>query len=92
MPDRTISILSFAVGILIAGYLALVVTTVSLAAWRTDLAAEVRDAENGITTLERSYYDAIAEIGRTDPGTVGLVAPAEVRYAAMVAAPSLSLR
>lgn len=92
MPDRTISILSFTVGILVAVYLVLVVTTVSLAAWRTDLASEVRDTENAIATLERSYYDAIASIGRTDPSAVGLIAPSSVRYAAMVAAPSLSRR
>ena len=53
MPDRTISILGATLSALIFSYLALMVFTVSLAAWRTDLASEVRDTENAIALLEQ---------------------------------------
>lgn len=92
MPDRTISILSLTAGSLVLTYLALMVTTVSMAAWRTDLAAQVRDAENAIVVLEHEYYEAIERVSATNPAAVGLVKPVGVTYAAMVTAPSLSRR
>ncbi|HYF29380.1 MAG TPA: hypothetical protein VEA36_03390 [Candidatus Paceibacterota bacterium] len=92
MPDRTISILSLALGILVFAYLSLMVVTVSLAAWRTDLAAEVRDTEVRIAQLEQRYYDEIERIGATDPAVVGLAKPSRVTYATMVEAPSVTRR
>ena len=92
MPNRTVSILSFAFGILVFAYLSLMVVTVSLAAWRTDLAAQVRDAESALANLERDYYDSIERIGATDPASFGLSKPHAVTYAAMVAAPTVSKR
>lgn len=92
MPDRTISILSAALGMLVFAYLALMVTTVSFAAWRTDLAAEVRKTEEAIALLEQDYYGAVERIGATDPASHGLAKPARVTYAAMVAAQAVTKR
>jgi hypothetical protein len=92
MPDRTISILSYAAGALVVAYVALVISTVALAAWRTDLAEAVRDTENEISALERDYYGTIERIGRTNPASLGLVKPRAVTYAAMAVPPGLSRR
>lgn len=92
MPDRTISILSFALSILVFAYLSLMVVTVSLAAWRTDLAGAVHETEREIAQLERAYYESVERIGATDPASMGLAKPASVTYAAMVAAPTVSRR
>lgn len=92
MPDRTISILGYSTVALIVAYLALVIVTVSLAAWQTDLAVAVHEVEGDIQELEKTYYDTVARLDSTDPGTVGLVAPTAVRYAAKIAAPAVSFR
>ena len=92
MPDRTISILGYSSAALIVGYLALVVVTVSLAAWQTNLAVSVHETEQEIARLEGRYYAMVAQIDRTDPGAFGLAKPANVTYAAKAVAPSVSLR
>ncbi|HEX5774823.1 MAG TPA: hypothetical protein VFY28_02590 [Candidatus Paceibacterota bacterium] len=92
MPDRTISILSYAASGLVIVYVGLVIATVSFAAWRTDLAEAVRDTENRVSVLEREYYDTVERIGRTDPASLGLVKPRAVTYAAMAVPAGLSRR
>lgn len=92
MPDRTISILSFALSILVFAYVSLMVVTVTLAAIRTDLASSLRDTENAIALLEADYYESIERIGATDPASYGLGKPASVTYAAMVQAPTVTRR
>lgn len=92
MPDRTVSILGYACGALVAGYLALIVVTVSMAAWQTNLAMEVHETEADIARLESRYYDMVAQIDQTDPGSLGLVAPTRVMYATTQTAPSVTLR
>lgn len=92
MPDRTISLLSYAIGALVAAYLTLVVVTVSMAAWQTNLAMQVHETESDIARLEARYYDMVAQIDRTDPGSLGLVAPSKVTYASSQAAPTVTLR
>ena len=92
MPDRITSLLGYACGALVATYLALIVITVSMAAWQTNLAMEVHETEADIARLEARYYDMVAHIDRTDPGAMGLVAPTRVMYATTQAAPSVSLR
>lgn len=92
MPDRTISILGSSCALLVVGYLVLIVVTVSMAAWQTDLAVSVHEAEGDIARLEIKYYDMVAHIDATDPSTVGLVPPARVTYAAKASVPALSLR
>lgn len=92
MPDRTVSILGYVCGALVASYLVLIVVTVSMAAWQTNLAMEVHETETDIARLESRYYDMVAYIDRTDPGALGLVAPTRVMYATTQAAPSVTLR
>lgn len=92
MPDRTVSILGYACGALVASYLVLIVVTVSMAAWQTNLAMEVHETEADIARLESRYYDMVAQIDQTDPGALGLVAPDRVMYATTQTAPSVTLR
>lgn len=92
MPDRTVSILGYACGALVASYLALIVVTVSMAAWQTNLAMEVHETEADIARLESRYYDMVAQIDQTDPAALGLVAPTRVMYATAQTAPSVTLR
>lgn len=92
MPSRTIAILSYSTGALIAAYLMLVVVTVSMAAWQTNLAMEAHETEADIARLEARYYDMVAQIDQTDPGALGLVAPSRVTYATTQAAPAVTLR
>lgn len=92
MPDRTVSLLGYACGALVASYLVLIVVTVSMAAYQTNLAMEVHETEADIARLESRYYDMVAHIDRTDPGALGLVPPARVMYATTQAAPSVTLR
>lgn len=92
MPDRTISILGWSCAALGAAYLTLVIVTVSMAAWQTELAVSVHETEGDIAELESRYYDAVALIDTADPASLGLVAPANVTYAVKAPAPSLSRR
>ncbi len=92
MPDRTISILSIAAGALVAVYVVLVITTVTFAAWQTDLALTARDAESTIGDLETKYYEQVGVLAATDPRSMNLGKPAAVTYATEAQAPALSLR
>lgn len=92
MPSKTIPVLGYFVAALIAAYLVLMVATVSLAAWQTNLAVEIHETESELSRLEARYYDMIAAIDRTDPGTYGLTAPKSVTYAQTASAPAVTLR
>ncbi len=92
MPDRTISVLAASCGALIALYIGLVVTTVSYAAWQTDLAAAMRNTDANIASLESQYYAQVARLDSVDPASIGLVTPSSVKYAVMVSGPTLTLR
>ncbi len=89
MPDRTITFLTLAAGIMFALYIMLVIATVVFATDQTSLAVDVRDAEGRISTLETTYYAAIAKENASSPASVGLVAPTDVEYA--VAKPTRDL-
>ena len=90
MPDQTITVLSWAAGVLFFAYLVLVIVTVSLAAMQTSLAADVRSTEGGISELESTYYAALARENASTPASVGLVAPAQVEYATAKPAQALT--
>ncbi|MBU2103405.1 hypothetical protein KKD81_00960 [Patescibacteria group bacterium] len=92
MPDRTISILGYSCAALVVAYLALIIVTVSLAAWQTDLAVEVHVTEGKIAQLENTYYAMVSEIDAANPSSLGLVAPSSVSYAVKAPAPALSRR
>ncbi|HRH55970.1 MAG TPA: hypothetical protein PK609_03855 [Candidatus Paceibacterota bacterium] len=92
MPSRAIPVLGYTAATLVAAYLMLIVATVSMAAWQTNLAMEVHETEQDIARLEGRYYAMVADIDRADPGALGLVKPARVTYAETAPAPAVSLR
>lgn len=92
MPNRTITALSYSAAALVATYLVLIVVTVSMAAWQTNLAMEVHETEADIARLEARYYAMVATIDQTDPYARGLMKPERVMYATTQAAPTVTLR
>lgn len=92
MPSRTISILSYVAGALVMAYLGLVIVTVSMAAWQTNLAMQIHETESDLARLEARYYAMVAQIDQTDPESLGLEEPARVLYATTQAAPVVTLR
>ncbi len=81
MPDRTVTFLSIAAGIIFATYIVLVVVTVVFATMQTSLASSVRSTQGSISELETTYYASIAKENTNTPASAGLVAPAVVEYA-----------
>jgi hypothetical protein len=81
MPDQTGFFLMVGAGVIFSLYIALVIITITLATWQTSLAAEVRETEGSITTLETTYYEALARQNAESPAAVGLVHPTVVEYA-----------
>lgn len=92
MPSKTVPVLGYSIAALVATYLVLIVVTVSMAAWQTNLAMEVHETEADIARLESRYYDMVADIDRRDPATLGLVKPRAISYATTQAAPAFTLR
>jgi len=92
MPNRTLTVLGYTIAMLVVTYLVLVVVTVSMAAWQTNLAMEVHETEADIARLESRYYDMVAQIDQTDPSALGLVKPRAVTYATTQVPPSVTLR
>lgn len=92
MPKHTVSVLGYTTAALIASYLVLIVVTVSMAAWQTNLAMEVHETEADIARLEARYYDMVAQIDQTNPASLGLTKPGRVMYATTASAPSVTLR
>lgn len=92
MPKLTVPVLGYVAGALVAMYLVLIVVTVSMAAWQTNLAMEVHETEADIARLEARYYDMVAQIDQTNPESLGLTKPGHVMYASTQTAPSVTLR
>lgn len=90
MPDRTITFLTLAAGMIFALYIVLVITTIVFATAQTSLAVEVRDTEGTISSLETTYYAQVAKDDASSPASVGLVKPADVQYAIAKPASGLS--
>lgn len=90
MSDRLIPVLGISATLLFGVYLALVVTTISFATLQTQGMAQIRETEGTIASLEKQYYDAIAEINRTDPSLYGLSRPAAVKYVAQAEGPTVT--
>ena len=81
MPDRTISVLSLAAGVIFSLYIVLVIVTVMFATMQTSLAASFRATQGAISELESSYYASLAKETANTPASIGLVTPAVVQYA-----------
>lgn len=92
MPSTTIPFLGYTALTLVTAYLALVVVTVSMAAWQTNLAVQIHETESELGRLESRYYDMIAVIDRTQPADRGLTKPMGVTYATTATAPVMTLR
>lgn len=80
LPVRTIPVLSVMFGALIASYVALIIATVLMAAWQTNLASSLDTTQTAISALETRYYQSVSDIDATDPATLGLAKPAKVTY------------
>lgn len=87
---RLIPALSAAVGILIALYVALMVTTIVFASLQTHLAQEVQQKQMAIGKLESDYYAQVAQLDSMDPQSLGYVKPAHVTYLTQAPLPGLT--
>lgn len=90
MPDRTNFILGSIAAALTVIYIGLMATTIFFAAWQTQLARGIDDSRSRIQALETRYYQEIARLDSTDPGSVGLVAPSKVEYVVAARMPGLT--
>jgi hypothetical protein len=90
MPDRTITVLSLAAGLIFITYIVLVIVTITFATIQTSLAASVRDTEGALSALETTYYASLAREDASTPASAGLVAPTVVEYAIAKPAPGIS--
>lgn len=87
---RLIPALSATAGVLVAVYVALMVTTIIFASLQTQLAQDVQDKHMQIAKLENSYYASVATLDSTDPHTLGYVKPAHVQYLSEASLPNLT--
>lgn len=87
---RLIPALTAAVGILIAVYVALVVTTIVFASLQTHLAQEVQHKQMAMGQLESDYYAQVAQLDSADPQTLGYVKPSHVTYLTQSTLPGLT--
>jgi hypothetical protein len=90
LPDRILTRLSYACGALFAAYVVLVVSTIYFASYKTELSSDVREREAAIVALETEYYAAVGSLTASDPGALGFVTPAAVRYVSAVGAPTFT--
>lgn len=88
---RLIPILSVAVGLLLAVYVALMISAILFAALQTQLAQNVQDKQMEIGKLENSYYTAIAKLDQTDPASLGFVKPSHVAYVTQSPLPGFAI-
>jgi mannitol-specific phosphotransferase system IIBC component len=82
--------LSVIAGVMLAAYVALIVTTVVFAAIQTKLAQEVQVQRMEIGKLEGKYYLAIGKLDQTDPHSLGYVTPQHVQYVSAADLPNLT--
>ena len=90
MPKNLSIIAGGIFGVSVFIYVALVVTTVTLASYQTDLQGSVADAEASIGTLESKYYGAVAVVTSEDASQMGFVTPKDIAYAKSAAVPVLT--
>jgi hypothetical protein len=87
---RLVPALSASIGVLVAAYVALMVTTIIFASLQTQLAQDVQDKHMQIAKLEDSYYASVATLDSTDPHALGYVKPAHVQYLTEASLPNLT--
>lgn len=87
---RLIPTLSATVGILIAAYVGLMITTIVLASLQTHLAQEVQQKQMAIGKLESNYYAQVAQLNAVNPQSLGYVKPTHVTYLTQASLPGLT--
>ena len=87
---RLIPALTAVVGMLIAVYVALMITTIIFASLQTQLAQNVQNAHKEIAKLEDAYYASVAALDATDPHALGYVTPTRVQYLTQSSLPNLT--
>lgn len=90
MSNRLTKILTVLCSIAFGSYLVLFIATIVFASVRTDLSAELRDAQVRVGALETQYYEAIAILNETDVASAGLVVPEDVEYVALDGTPTVT--
>jgi hypothetical protein len=91
MHNRTLTYVGSTFGTMVAIYIALVIGTIFLANWQTEMAGRVSDSEAAIGALEMQYYQAIAEVNAQDPSVYGFITPTKKAFArAATAEPTLT--
>lgn len=87
---RLIPALTAIIGVLIAIYVALMVTAIIFASLQTHLAQEVQQKQMAIGTIEADYYTQVTQLDSTDPQSLGYVKPAQVEYLTQATLPGLT--
>lgn len=87
---RLIPLLSTVAGLLVAIYVALMITAIVFASLQTHLAQEVQQKHMAIGKLEADYYAEVAQLDSVDPQSLGYVKPAHVQYLTQAALPGLT--
>lgn len=87
---RLVPLLYVLAGMLLAAYVALMVTTILFAALQTQLAQDVQDKRMEIAKLESLYYEGVAQRDATDPQSLGFVTPTTVHYVSAAKIPNLT--
>lgn len=85
---RLVPALYVLAGLLLAAYVALMVTTILFAALQTHLAQDVQDKRMEIAKLESVYYSKVADLDSTDPYSMGFVTPKNVHYVSAAKIPT----
>lgn len=87
---RLIPLLSASAGVLVAAYVALMITTIVFASLQTQLAQNVQNKHMEIAKLETAYYASVAALDSTDPRSLGYVTPSHVQYLTQASVPNLT--
>ncbi len=87
---RIIPSLSILAAVLLAVYVALMISAILFAALQTQLAQNVQTSRMEISKLERAYYAGVAQLDSTDPHSLGFVTPTHVQYVTAAALPNLT--
>ena len=90
MPERLIPACASVCCIAFAVYAYLLASTVFFAAWHSELADSVREAEASIAVLERDYFARMTTLTSADPASYGYALPEKTRYAAVAESFTLS--
>ena len=90
MPERLAPLFTGVFCAVFSAYACLLASTVFFAAWHSELADSIRDAEASVAVLERDYFARMTAITSADLASHGYTLPKLTRYATIVAGFTLS--